>query len=179
MDSILDPLPHESLKVNLDLKKKQNKHIYPTGRVPSLDRSRRHVPVGPLSCSQLAVSGSSVWWSWPSLVHFSSTSASCFPQTPKGHTRRQLWNSKLNYLTPSSRPRIWWAEPAVSSSHEDFIGAWPWCTSGAESKCPGLQAVLLKWEPKTLFFSLMNYSSFSLRPQCLLYFQLSFFHNSF
>lgn len=33
---------------------------------------------------------------------------------------------------------------------------------------------LLKRKPKTLFFALMNYSSFARRPQLLFYFQLSF-----
>lgn len=36
------------------------------------------------------------------------------------------------------------------------------------------ELVLLKGKPKTLFFPLMSYSSFALRPQLLFYFQLSF-----
>lgn len=36
------------------------------------------------------------------------------------------------------------------------------------------ELVLLKGKPKTLFFYLMSYSSFALRPQLLFYFQLSF-----
>lgn len=34
----------------------------------------------------------------------------CFPQTPKGHTARQLWNRNVSYVIPSSRPRVWGAK---------------------------------------------------------------------
>ena len=49
-----------------------------------------------------------------------------------------------------------------------------WGPLGAKNMCSGFLACSLKRKPKTSFFSLMNYSSFALRPQLLFYFQLSF-----
>lgn len=56
----------------------------------------------------------------------------------------------------------------------DIAQSWPVPFRGLKTCALVFQLVLSKEKPKTLFFSLMNYSSFALRPQLLFYFQLSF-----